>query len=196
MVAVAMDRSIMPVPIFIGLTKEQFLKIMPLASTRVSRFLKPLNDAMKEFSIDTPLRQAAFIAQLAHESGSFRYMQEIASGEAYEFRAALGNTQKGDGKKFKGRGPIQITGRTNYLACSIRLYGDYRLLDTPELLEHPEDGCRAAGWFWDSRGLNRLADDSAFKTITRRINGGFNGLADREAFYAKALNQLTPKKEA
>ena len=168
----------------------QLRKIMPLAKGRASVFLAPLNNAMVEYGINTPKRIAAFVAQLAHESGEFRYMRELASGEAYEGREDLGNTQVGDGVKFRGRGPIQITGRNNYRDCSLALYGDERLLEDPTPLEQPTDGCRAAGWFWKTRKLNHLADNSKFVAITKRINGGTNGLADREAYYMRAKEVL------
>lgn len=173
------------------ITLDQLKKIVPYAGPRAHVFLAPLNDAMTEASINTPLRQAAFIAQLAHESGSFRYVCELSSGTAYEGRADLGNTQPGDGARFKGRGLIQITGRANYRACSVVLYGDERLLDHPELLEQPMDACRSATWFWNSRNLNPLADAGSFRAITRAINGGFNGLAERQGFYEKAKAVLS-----
>src|SRR5690349_21071754 len=152
------------------MTLEELKKIVPYAGNRATTYLEPLNQAMQEFQIDTPLRQAAFIAQVAHESGSLRYVKEIASGEAYEGRKDLGNTHEGDGVRFKGRGLIQTTGRSNYLACGLALGVD--LVDAPELLESPEMACRSAGWFWESRGLNALADKEDFKLITKKINGG------------------------
>jgi putative chitinase len=145
---------------------------------------------MDEFGIDTPLRQAAFVAQIAHESGSLRYVRELASGAAYEGRGDLGNTQPGDGIKFKGRGLIQITGRSNYRACSVALFGDERLLQTPALLENMAPACRSAAWFWKTHGLNQWADAEDFTRITRIINGGVNGLADRLAFYVRAKGIL------
>lgn len=174
-------------------TLDQLKRIMPYAGPRAAVFLVPLNEAMAEFLINTPARQAAFLAQVAHESGSLRYVEEIASGRAYEGRADLGNTQPGDGIKFKGRGLIQITGRANYRACSMALFRDTRLLDHPEQLEGVAAACRSAAWFWQSRSLNTWADagdDAAFRKITRTINGGFNGLADRIAYYERAKEIL------
>lgn len=176
------------------ITIEQLKKIIPYAGPRAGVFLGPLNDAMAEFGINTPARQAAFLAQVAHESGSLRYVEEIASGRAYEGRADLGNVRPGDGFKFKGRGLIQITGRANYRACSIALYRDERLLDKPELLEQVDAACRSAAWFWQNRSLNTWADagdEAAFRKITRAINGGFNGLADRIAYYERAKEVLS-----
>lgn len=173
------------------LTLETFKKIIPYAGPRAGVFFAPLSQAMDEFGIDTPMRQAAFLAQIAHESGGLRYVSEIADGKAYEGRADLGNTQPGDGPRFHGRGLIQITGRSNYRACSLALYGDERLLDHPELLEDVVPACRSAGWFWNSRGLNSMADIGGFRAITRAINGGFNGYADRLAYYERAKAMLT-----
>jgi putative chitinase len=137
------------------------------------------------------MRQAAFLAQIAHESGSLCYVRELASGQAYEGRSDLGNTEPGDGVRFKGRGLIQITGRDNYRAVSKALYGDDETLQLhPELLEDVVPACRSAAWFWWSHGLNALADTGAFRAITRRINGGMKGQPDRLAFYATAKEVL------
>jgi putative chitinase len=174
------------------ITIEQLKKIIPYAGSGAGVFLGPLNDAMSEFGIDTSARQAAFLAQVAHESGSLRYVCEIASGAAYEGRADLGNTKPGDGIRFCGRGLIQITGRANYRACSVAMYGNegYLLLH-PELLEEVVPACRSAAWFWHSRGLNALADSGSFRAITRAINGGFNGYADRLANFQRAQEVLS-----
>lgn len=164
------------------------MQIMPLAGRRVSLFLAPLNAAMGEFGIDTPLRQAAFLAQVGHESGQLRYVRELASGAAYEGRGDLGNVVAGDGMRFKGRGLLQVTGRANYAACGVALGLD--LLAAPQLLEQVAAACRSAGWFWQSRGLNRLADAGDLERLTRRINGGLNGQAERLALYAAARKVL------
>ena len=176
-----------------NLTLDQLRMIMPYAGKRAEAFLDPLNRAMTEFSIDTPMQQAAFLAQVAHESGSLRYVRELASGEAYDtgrLAARLGNTPEddGDGERYRGRGLIQITGTDNYRACSVGLFGDSQhLLDHPELLEQPELAARSAAWFWQSRGLN---DETDFLQITRKINGGTNGLQDRLAYYDRAKGVL------
>ena len=170
------------------MTFDQLKEIMPYAGKRAETFLEPLNAAMAEFEINTPARQAAFLAQIAHESGSLRYVKEIASGAAYEGRKDLGNTEEGDGMRFKGRGLIQITGRANYTQCGAALGLD--LLAEPDLLEQTGNACRSAAWFWQTRGLNELADDGEFKLITKRINGGYNGLEDRRAYYTRAKETL------
>ena len=127
--------------------------------------------------ISTPLRLAHFLAQLAHESGGFRYMEEIASGSAYEGRKDLGNTEPGDGKRYKGHGPIQITGRANH-----RLYGQLAGIDLeshPEIAAIPSIGMLTACLYWKRNGLNALADRDDTLSITKEINGGLNGIADR-----------------
>jgi predicted chitinase/LysM repeat protein len=173
-----------------GVTLAQLRKVMPnLSQAKAEQYLPHLNRAMAEANINTPKRQAAFLAQLAHESGEFRYMEEIASGAAYEGRKDLGNTQPGDGVRFKGRGPIQLTGRSNYRAAGKALGID--LENNPKRAADPDVGFRTAAWFWNSRNLNTYADAGNFREVTRRINGGYNGLASREAYYQRALNVLS-----
>ena len=128
--------------------------------------------------LDNSLRLIHFLAQLAHESGNFRYMEEIASGAAYEGRKDLGNTQAGDGKRYKGRGPIQLTGRANYRKYGQQLGIDFE--NNPEIVAIPSVGLLVACKFWFDNGLNELADKDDVLTITRRINGGLNGFDDRK----------------
>lgn len=172
------------------ITKEQLKQIMPYATpANIDKFHGPLVDTLTLYNINTPVRIAMFLAQLAHESGSLRYVKEIADGKAYEGRKDLGNVLTGDGVRFKGRGLIQITGRANYTHLGKDFGVD--LLANPWLLEEPHYAAQSAGWFWNKRKLNELADKKDFKGITKKINGGFNGLADREkylAFAYKALN--------
>ena len=170
-------------------TINQLYNIMPNGKKRIDPFVEPLNAALREFNISTPARQAAFIAQIAHESGEFKYVRELASGAAYDtgrLAARLGNTPQadGDGQKYKGRGLIQITGRSNYIACGKALGID--LINAPELLEQPINAARSAAWFWSVHGLNELADAGDFVGITKRINGGTNGLEDRKVYWARA----------
>lgn len=177
----------------------QLRQIMPHAPANLTEFVVPLDLAMQEFMIDTPVRQAAFIAQLAHESGSFRYMEEIADGSAYEGRRDLGNHEQEaldaaaaqgstPGRFYKGHGPIQITGYYNHRDCGRALELD--LVNSPTLITTPTHGCRSAAWFWHSRGLNRLADEGKQEAITRRINGGLNGYADRMTYLDRAQRAL------
>lgn len=170
------------------MTLDQLIKIMPYARARAPAFLTPLNAAMAEFGVTTPARQASFLAQVGHESGQLQYVRELASGAAYEGRKDLGNKVAGDGIRFKGRGLIQVTGRANYEACGAALGLD--LMAHPELLEQPVNACRSAGWFWKARGLNELADAGDQVRVTRRINGGTNGLADRLALFNVAQRVL------
>ncbi|HYD58981.1 MAG TPA: glycoside hydrolase family 19 protein [Noviherbaspirillum sp.] len=172
------------------MTGDQLLAIMPLAKRRVDLFLPHLVAAMAEYEINTPARQAAFLAQIGHESGQLLYVRELASGEAYENRKDLGNSEEGDGVRFKGRGLIQVTGRANYLSCSMALFGDDRLLHFPELLEDPRNACRSAAWFWHSHGLNALADAGNFRRITKLINGGYTHYEQRVALHEKAREVL------
>jgi putative chitinase len=164
------------------LTLAQLNACMPYAGERAPIFLECLNTAMSEFSIDTLQRQACFLAQVAHESGSLRYTREIADGSAYEGRADLGNTHVGDGKRFPGRGLIQVTGRSNTLRCLAALG---RKEDDLAYLETPMGASRSAGWFWKDNNLNVIADVGNFGTLSKKINGGYNGLDDRIRHYVK-----------
>ncbi|TFF09659.1 glycoside hydrolase family 19 protein [Pseudomonas sp. BCA14] len=174
------------------ITEQQLLQILPNAGRQAGVFVSALNTAMNRYSIIGPPRAAAFIAQIGHESGQLRYVREIwgptAQQAGYEGRADLGNTVSGDGSKYRGRGLIQITGRANYAACGEALGLD--LVNEPALLELPQNAAMSAAWFWSTKGLNTLADQGEFVKITRRINGGVNGLADRQALYEKALKVL------
>jgi putative chitinase len=169
-----------------ALSEGKLAAIMPYAqASRVGRFYGPLTSAMPGYGIDTPLRVAHFIAQLAHESGSFRYTEELADGRAYDGRADLGNTTAGDGPRFKGRGLIQLTGRANYTVYSAATGQDY-VAHPERLAQDPAVACDVACWFWKSRKLNALADLDDVKAVTKRINGGYNGLDDRIAFLGRA----------
>lgn len=163
-------------------------QIMPYAKSKAALYAPLLDAAMREFDINTPARQASFLSQVGHESGQLRYVRELASGAAYEGRKDLGNTQPGDGERYRGRGLIQITGRANYTAAMMVL--DVDIVEHPELLETPVLACRSAAWFWKSHGLNELADAGDQVKVTRRINGGTNGLADRLALFEVAKKVL------
>jgi putative chitinase len=188
-------------------------QLQPVAGTASAQlFLPSINDTLNTYDILTPARQLSFLAQVSHESGGFFYTEELASGTAYEGRRDLGNTQPGDGVKFKGRGLIQITGRTNYTALGkafqIDLVNDPSLLAgknshacTPDQLKY---AALSAGWFWHGANLNAIADNidvahpideganlENFKAITRRINGGYNGLADRIQKWKSLLPVIT-----
>lgn len=189
------------------ITLDQLKKIIPNAGPRAGFFLVPLNDAMDEFGIDTPARQAAFLSQVAVESGSLRYVAEIASGVAYNGRKDLGNTKpeaiaiakkngSTPGPWWKGHGLIQVTGYDNHLACGQALGLD--LLNHPELLEEPINAARSAAWFWKEHGLNKWADAGDCDGISDVINkgrktapiGDANGFKERLAFYQRAKEVL------
>lgn len=156
------------------------------AAMGAGQYAQPLENACIRFGIVTALQKAHFLAQVAHESDGFRTATEYASGRAYEGRKDLGNTQPGDGMRFKGRGLIQLTGRANYAAYSRDIHGDDRCVRNPAMVAELPDAVNAAGWFWQKHGLNRLADRDDVEAVTRRINGGTNGLADRKRRLAHA----------
>jgi putative chitinase len=176
------------------LTENNLIDIMPNARSQAGVFVYALNIANARRHIDSPKRIAAFLAQVGHESGQLRYVRELGNNQylsKYDtgtLALRLGNTPEadGDGQKYRGRGLIQITGRSNYRQCSLGLFGDERLLSLPELLEQPQWAAESAAWFWEQKGLNALADRDEFNTITRRINGGLNGLQDRLEIWARA----------
>ncbi len=204
------------------ITRVQLLAIMPGAAQAVPIFLRPLCAAMERYAIDRPARQAAFLAQLAHESGQLRRVQENlnysweglrkvfprhfrsdAEAQAYDRqperianrvyanRMLNGDEASGDGWRFRGRGPIQVTGRENYRKAGQAL--GIGLESDPDHMLDPATGCLAAAWFWHSRGLNTLADadsENGFREITRRINGGFLGLEERIHFWERARQVL------
>ncbi len=156
------------------------LAYLHAAEQDVEQLSAGIQQVLTNRNIDTPLRRAHFLAQIGHESGELHFRAEIANGEAYEGRIDLGNSTPGDGRRFKGRGLIQLTGRANYAEYGRELGREADLLQTPELVETDIDLCiDVAGWFWAKRGLNALADTDDLTAVTKRINGGLNGLGDR-----------------
>ena len=159
---------------------------------RATEHLPHIEAAMDEFSINTPDRQAAFLAQVGHESGGLHWLVELwgptESQRRYEMRQDLGNDMPGDGLRFRGRGLIQITGRNNYQRAGDALGVD--LISNPELLGQSPLAERSAGWFWQAHGLNELADAGRFESITRRINGGLNGQPERISLWDGAKEVL------
>ena len=184
------------------------------------KWLDPFNKTFDTYNVNTPLRQAAFIGQCQHESGNFNHLEEnlnysairlvqifpnrftltkaqdcVAKGKEaiaeamYGHRSDLGNTQDGDGGKFFGRGLIQLTGRANYTSFANDIQNS-EILNNPSLLATPEYACLSAGWFWNSRKLNDLADKQDYTTMTKRINGGTLGLEERISHINKALTIL------
>jgi putative chitinase len=181
------------------------------------KWLAPLEETFAKYDISTPVRQACFIGQCAHESGNFKTLQENLNysaeglmktwpsrfpnleyasqyarnpakiaGKVYNGR--LGNTSEKEASQFLGRGLIQLTGKENYANCGTALGIDF--VGNPNLLIEPKYAALSAGWFWNKKGLNSLADSGDFETMTKRINGGLIGLEDRKAKIAKALSIL------
>lgn len=171
-----------------GLSREKLAGIMIHASAAtLDRYYDILKSAMPDHGITSSLRMAHFLAQLGHESGEFRYTEELASGAAYEGRADLGNTEPGDGQRFKGRGLIQVTGRNNYTAFGKSRGLDYTTDSTARLLStDPNLAVDASCWFWETNGLNGIADSDSVNAVTYKVNGGYNGLDDRKTKLARA----------
>lgn len=177
-----------------GLSQDAFLAIMGYGKKAALLVFYPLlKPALTQYQINTPLRKAHFLAQVGHESLSLNYVEEIASGAAYEGRKDLGNTQKGDGVRFKGRGLIQLTGRANY-----DKYGKYAGLNLLKsgneslIANTPKYALDVSLWFWKNRKLDRYADKDDLRAITRRVNGGYNGLKDRQEYLNRAKFFLMP----
>lgn len=171
---------------------DQIRSVCRYNAGRAQVFCDALNNAMQEFGITTARRQAAFVAQVAEETGEFRYMREIASGVEYEpdtaLGRALGNTQVGDGPRFKGGGALMLSGRSNYEACGKALGID--LIANPSLVEVPAYAMRSAGWFWHIRKLNDFADVDHFGAITHAINGSYITIDKRIPYWLEARKQL------
>lgn len=172
------------------ITEQQIRRIMPKAmGERVKEFVKSFNDYSEQFGINTPLRVAHYIAQVAHETGELKWLEEIASGQQYEGRKDLGNTQPGDGKRFKGRGYLMCTGRGNYQAYANSGFCVGDLMSHPEWLAK-QPGCQKVSmWFWKTKGLNKFADADDCRGVTKRINGGYNGYSQR-AYYTRVSKKV------
>jgi len=158
-----------------------------LSRSTAQSYLPHMEKAMIEHGITTLPRIQMWLAQVGHESLSLRYMEEIASGQAYEGRRDLGNVQPGDGRRFKGRGPIQLTGRHNYTAAAKAL--NLPLVENPAMAAEPKHAFRVSAWWWTTHGLNPISDRGDVIGATRRINGGLNGLSDRQSRFAR-IRQL------
>jgi putative chitinase len=172
------------------MTKEQLQSIIGTGQgdAKLITLVDAINKVCTKYEINTKLRLCHFLTQLIHESGTFKYNTEIASGAAYEGRRDLGNIMPGDGIKFKGRGYIQITGRTNYKALSIALGVDF--IVNPLLLADNPWNMLSAGWYWNDRKLNFWADKDNINSVTRKINGGLNGLKYRQFWLNKCKEVL------
>ena len=182
------------------ITKQQLKNIMPNAlSKNIDMYLPFLNDLMPKFGINTRLRVCHFLAQIAHESGQLRYSQEIASGKAYDtgrLAVALGNTPAadGDGQKYKGRGLIQLTGTANYRRFNeylkMNFEGETDVLENPEIVSTPYYAVMTACWFFKVSGCLALADKDDVRAVTKRVNGGLNGFAQRQQYLSNAKKTI------
>ena len=183
------------------------------------KWLGPLEEVFAKYDISTSLRQAAFIGQCAHESANFKILEENLNykpealmrvwpsrfpdlptamkyahdpikiaNKVYANRMGNGSEESGEGSKYHGRGLVQLTGKENYERCGEAIGVD--LINQPGLLAQPNMAALSAGWFWNKKGLNALADAKDYETMTKRINGGLIGLDDRKAKIAKALSVL------
>lgn len=164
---------------------------------RLDEWIQPLNDAMLAYSIDLPAQQAAWLANIGHETGEFQWLRELWGPTAQQRKydtdpkliADLGNTRSGDGSKFRGRGLAQLTGRTNYTKYAA--YKKIPCVDHPELLELPVYAADSAGWFFSvEKDMLPVAAEGKFKDIVKKWNGGFNGWAERKAYYDRAMAVL------
>jgi putative chitinase len=196
------------------------LSIMPRASPVIASFVGPLNQAIVKWGVDTSAAIAAFLAQAAEESNelltleenlnyraealaqlwpshftaedaqAYAHKPEEIANRAYANRMGNGDEASGDGWLYRGRGIFQLTGNDEYAAYSDAQYGDDRVVSNPELLKSAEDACHSAGWFWSTNGLSALAARGQFELITKKINGGLNGLAQRKAYWDRAVEVL------
>ncbi|HHS7808280.1 TPA: glycoside hydrolase family 19 protein [Pseudomonas putida] len=201
------------------ITPSHLAAIMRCQDATARLWADPLNNACERFQITTPLRLAAFLAQVGHESGRLTRVVENLNYSAEDlqktwpsmfdanlaaeyarkperianavYNARMGNTAPGDGWKFRGRGLIQVTGKSNYIACGASLQLD--LLTHPELLERPQHAAMSAAWYWDSRFLNALADAGDIQNIGSLINTGRRGRVPHGAEERKALYQVALK---
>lgn len=199
---------------------SDLLRIMPNAGKQADLFAPHLSAAFARFQINTPARQASFIAQVGVESGQLTRLTEsliysperllavwpsrfptlkqtegyahnavALANKVYGGRMGNGDEASGDGWKFRGRGLLMITGRENYDKCGAAC--GYDLVTNPQFLDSPALACLSAGWFWSSHGLNEIADSGDQERVTRRVNGGISGLAQRKAMFDLALRVLT-----
>ena len=173
------------------ITKQILKQIAPNSNDKIITDLANyLNEYLQKYNINNYLRVCHFIAQAAHETDSFKTLEEYASGAAYEGRKDLGNIYPGDGKKFKGRGIFQLTGRSNYVNYGAKI--GYNIEAKPDLAADPKISMLTACEYWNSKGLSSYADKDDVTTITKRINGGLNGFEDRKNYLAKA-KKIIPK---
>lgn len=172
------------------ITKQQLASIWNCNPILIEdREMVELNQCLRQFQITTKPRLRHFLSQTAHESGGGRYKKELASGWDYEGSSDLGNVRKGDGPRYKGAGYIQMTGRYNY-----QKFADF--IKDPKVMTGVEYVAynypfSSAGYWWQSNRMNQLCDSFAsVRTVTLRVNGGVNGLADREMYYKRCVDVI------
>lgn len=174
-------------------TREYLLAIMPTAKDKVDKYLPYINGYADMFNINTPNRMANFLVQVAHETAELVYMRELGNAAyCYKYEVGklgkmLGNTKKGDGYRYKGRGFLHLTGRANYQAYTDSRYCKGNVVESPQLLEQPLGAVKSGMWYWLIHGLNALADKNDIVGITKVINGGTNGLESRKKYWYRAL---------
>lgn len=172
------------------ITKEQILAIMPNAKDRVDKYLFWFNYYAEKYHINTKLRWIHFLSQIAHESGELKYTHELGKESYFKkyetgrLGRMLGNTQKGDGAKYKGRGFIQLTGRSNYAQFAKDSGVD--VINRPDEVETAQLCVEVSAWYWDKRGCNEEADTDDLTKVTKKVNGGTNGLSSRKLYYQRA----------
>jgi len=172
------------------ISKQQLASVWECSADLIKDYeIVEMNNCLDMYEITTPERIRHFLSQTAHESGGGRYKKELASGEAYEYRDDLGNTSPGDGPKYKGAGYIQLTGKFNYSRLS-------EYLNDPRVMEGVDYVAEnlpftSAGYWWEDNRMNDLIDSGAdVLAVTKRVNGGTNGLADREHYYRICLEVI------
>lgn len=177
-------------------TRKQMIEILSGDEERADIFLHHINAWADKFYINTPLRMAHFLGQVLHETGGLKYLRELG-GEKYfkkyeqgKLGLTLGNTHVGDGSKYKGRGLIMITGRANYQAYQNSTFCNGDIMNEPELIEKPCGAVKVGMWWWWKHSCNKLADKDDILALTKRINGGTNGLENRKKWTNKCKKVL------
>lgn len=176
--------------VVILVTKEQLAKIWGCSTDLIKdEEIEELNKCLSLFKITTPARIRHFLSQISHESGGGRWKKELADGTDYEGRADLGNIEPGDGSKYKGAGYIQLTGRINYQKFADYM-NDQQIMEGVEYVAHNYPMTSAGFWWWN-HGMNELCDNNpTVEQITKRVNGGYNGLEDRKKYYKRCLEAI------
>lgn len=172
------------------ITKEQLLAVMPNAADKVDKYLVWFNYYAEKYHINTKLRWIHFLSQIAHESGELKYTHELGKESYFKkyetgrLAKMLGNTKKGDGAMYKGRGFIQLTGRANYTQFAIASGVD--VVNHPDQVEIAQLCVQVSMWYWDTHGCNEVADQDDLIKVTKKVNGGTNGLSNRQLYYQRA----------